>query len=118
MLLYRYTIMHMTVLKAHKRYKTRFLRYSLYKRFDSAHISAKLHYTDTGSDMLYNAPTVLWTSSQHYSTTCCTTNSPPNGQKFATSQHLEYSGHVEMLGCGIAMYNMFVAGVRIVEFGT
>jgi len=64
-----------------------------------------------------------------------------NGQKFATSQcQRPTSRHVQMLGCGkflsfggefvvqvvellstcplVMLYNMSVAGVRVVEFGT
>ena len=64
------------------------------------------------------------------STTCCTTNSPPTDKKFATSQHLDMSRCWALaLRCGkfvveflwarplVVLYNMSVAGVRVVEFG-
>jgi len=98
--------------------------------------SAKLHYTDTGYGPLYMYNTIQRTSSQQLYNLLC--------NKFATSQcHSPTYRHVKMLGCGkflsvgsefvvpvqqvvellwtcplVVLYNMTVAGVRVVEFGT
>ena len=95
-------------------------------------VSAKLHYTDTGyghivqhhqrtsSQQLYNLLYNKFTT---------------NGQKIATSQHLDMSRcWVLELRCGkfvvqqvvellracllVALYSVSVAGVRVVQFGT
>ena len=93
-------------------------------------VSAKLHYTYTtpATDMLYNASNG---QTHNNSTTCCTTNSLRRNIS---------SRHVKMLECGkflsvggefvvqvvelfwayplVVLYNISVAGVRVVEFGT
>ena len=98
----------------------------------------KLHYTDKATDMLYN------TTNGHHQRT----SSQQFYNKFATSQcQSPTSRHVKMLGCGkfvsvagefvvqqvvellwarplvvsvggVVLYNMSVAGVRVVEFST
>jgi len=77
------------------------------------YMSAKLHYTDTGYGLVYNTT---------------------NGQKFATSQHLDLSRCWALaLRCGkfvvqqvvellwacplVVLYNISIVGVRVVEFG-
>jgi len=95
-------------------------------------VSAKLHYTDTGYGHVV----------QHHQRTGLQQFYNLLYNKFATSQcQSPTSPHVRMLGCGkflsvggefvvqrvvellwarplVAFYNMSVAGVRIVEFGT
>ena len=83
---------------------------------------------NTTNGRAHNNSTTCYTTN---STTCCTTYS----QKFATSQHLDMSRCWALaLRCGkfvvqqvvellwacllVVLYNMSVAGVRVVEFGT
>jgi len=109
---------------------------STYRRliFNHAHlwwISAKLHYTDTGYGHVVQRH--RRTSSQQFYNLLY--------NKFATSQcQSPTSRHVQILGCGkflsvggefvvqqvellwarplVVLYNMSVAGIRVVEFGT
>jgi len=92
-------------------------------------VSAKLHYTDTGYGHV-----VQRTSSQQFYNLLYN-KFTTNGQKLATSEHLDMSRCWALaLRCGkfvvqqvvellwacplVVLYNMSVAGVRVVEFGT
>ena len=87
------------------------------------------------TDMLYN---ITNGRAHNNSTTCCTTNSPPTDKNLthrnARAQHLDMSRCWDVanfcplvvnllynkLGTRplVVLYNMSVAGVRVVEFGT
>jgi len=89
-------------------------------------VSAKLHYTDTGYEHRLRTS---WTSSQQFYNLLYN-KFTANGQKFATSQHLDMPHRNAVASrCGkfvvellrvcplVVLYNISVAGVRVVEFG-
>ena len=101
-------------------------------RGDKTKLSAKLHYTDTGSGRVVQHH--QRTSSQQFYNVLYN-KLTTNGQKFATSQRLDMSRCWALaLRCGkfvvqqvveflwacplVVLNNMSVAGVRVVEFGT
>ena len=109
----------------------RFVNYSLHSLLSSM-INAKLHYTDTsyGHVVQHHQRT---SSQQFYN--LLYNKFTTNGQKIATSQHLDMSRCWALaLWCGkfvvrqvaellwacplVVLYNMSVASVRVVEFGS
>jgi len=81
-----------------------FLDHPVNTRYMSCTISAKVHYTDIGCVHVvqYHQRT---SSQQFYNLLYNKFNT--NGQKFATSQHLDTtSWHIEMLGSGIVMWQI------------